>query len=104
MKEALSAKKNTKTHVKMTHQEYDELVESILDMGYIVRDWYPDKNYVLELAEDPVSHLEFMIWILKSNPDRKLTEEQKKVKKSLVKPFYRYGSTDEHTKQHYEGC
>jgi hypothetical protein len=67
----------------MTHQEYDELVNSIVEMGYIDRTWYPEEKDVLELAEDPVGQLEFTLWILYSDPERKLTEEQKKVEKSL---------------------
>ncbi|SEA69695.1 hypothetical protein SAMN05216349_12333 [Oribacterium sp. KHPX15] len=83
MKETLSAKKHTKTQIKMTHQEYDELVNSIVEMGYIDRTWYPEEKDVLELAEDPVGQLEFTLWILYSDPERKLTEEQKTVEKSL---------------------
>lgn len=83
MKETLSAKKHTKTQIKMTHQEYDELVNSIVEMGYVDRTWYPDEKDISRLAEDPVGHLEFFLWVLKSDPDRKLTEEEKKVQKSL---------------------
>ena len=59
-------KKNPKTqHVEMTHQEYEDLVKSIIDMGY-VRDWYPIEEYVLELAEDPVEHLEFILCVFRT--------------------------------------
>ncbi len=85
MKDTVSQRKNTKTQIKLTHQAYDELINNILEMGYVRRKWYPDEKDVLELAEDPVGQLEFILWVLKSNPEQKLTEEQRKVEKSLEK-------------------
>ncbi len=52
MNKLSNPKETPKKHVEMTHQEYEDLVKSIIDMGY-VRDWYPSEEYVLELAEDP---------------------------------------------------
>ncbi len=85
MKDTVSQRKNIKTQIKLTHQAYDEIINFNHDMGYVRRAWYPDEKDVLRLAEDPVGQLDFILWILKSNPEQKLTEEQKKVKKSLEK-------------------
>ncbi len=83
MKEKVSNEKKIKTQIKMTHQEYDDLINSILEIGYVRRKWYPTEENVEELSQDPVEQLEFMLWILKSNPYQRLTEEQKKVEESL---------------------
>ena len=85
MNKLSNQKENPKKQVEMTHQEYDELVNSIIEMGYLNENWYPDEKDVLKLAEDPVDNLEFALWILNCSSEQKLTEEQKKIEKSIKK-------------------
>ena len=78
-------KKYPKTHVEMTHQEYKDFVKSIIDMGYVDRDWYPTEKDLLKLPLDPLQKLEFILWVLTCSKDQNLTEEEKNVEKLLKK-------------------
>ena len=61
---------------KITSEKFDAMLERIINNGYSLSTWYPAMKEALELAEQPVDNYEFIIWILESNPNRELTEEQ----------------------------
>lgn len=64
---------------KISHDKFHAMMERIVDNGHPLTEWYPDWDEAMELVKDPVGNYEFIIWILESNPDRVLTEEQTEV-------------------------
>ncbi|MCR5452310.1 MAG: hypothetical protein K6F00_06745 [Lachnospiraceae bacterium] len=80
----------------ITRKMYEEKLNYINEIGYFCCDWYPTMKDVDELAKDPEGNFDYILWVLKSNPDRKLTREQKKVEESLKKilrPYVNFSLT-----------
>lgn len=59
------------------------MLERLINMDYKISDWYPSMDDALELTENPVENYEFLLWILESNPEKKLTDEQKEIRQIL---------------------
>ena len=85
MNKLSNPKETPKKQVEMTHKEYEDLVKSIIDMGYVDREWYPTEMDLLKYPLDPVENLEFILWVLTCSKDQNLTEEEKNVEKLLKK-------------------
>ena len=85
MNKLFNQKENSKKQVEMTYQDYEDLVNSIIDMGYVNREWYPTEMDLLKYPLDPVEDLEFILWGLTCSKDQNLTEEEKNVEKLLKK-------------------
>ena len=68
---------------RISHEKFHAMLERIVDNGHPLAEWYPDWDEAMELVKDPVENYEFIIWILESNPDRVLTEEQEEVETLL---------------------
>lgn len=74
---------DTGKKIYITHKEFDDLLEEHNHMGYIRRKWYPTMENVNELAQNPQGHFEFILWILESNPEQKLSPEEREVETAL---------------------
>lgn len=68
---------------KISPEKFDAMLERITNNGHPLDGWYPTMAQAEEIVQDPINLYEFMIWILESNPDRELTEEQQSVEKFL---------------------
>lgn len=68
---------------KISPEKFDAMLERIMKNGHPLENWYPNMEQAEEIAQEPVKNYEFLIWILESNPDRELTEEQQLVEKFL---------------------
>lgn len=67
---------------KISHAKWDAMLERITHTDYPISGWFPTMNDALELTVSPervVKNYEFIMWILESDPDMKLTEEQKEI-------------------------
>ena len=74
---------DTAKKIYITNREFDELLEKQKNMGYVRRKWYPNMENVNELAQDPQGHFEFILWILESNQEQKLSPEEREVETAL---------------------
>lgn len=68
---------------EISPEKFDALLERIMNNGHPLDDWYPNMAQAEEIVQDPINHYEFIVWILESNPDRELTEDQQSVEKFL---------------------
>ena len=68
---------------KISHEKFESMLDRILNNDYPLEDWYPTMKDAVEMSADPVRYYEFILWILESNQDMKLNEEQKEVEKYL---------------------
>lgn len=68
---------------KISPEKFDAMLERIMNNGHPLDGWYPSMVQAEEIVQDLINHYEFIIWILESNPDRGLTEEQQSVEKFL---------------------
>lgn len=68
---------------KITPEKFDAMLERLMDNGHPLEGWYPTMEEALEIVQESIKRYEFIVWILESNPDRELTEEQQKVEKFL---------------------
>lgn len=68
---------------RISHEKFNAMLERIVDNGHPLTEWFPDWEEAVKIAKDPIANYEFMLWILESNPDRVLTEEQKDVEQLL---------------------
>lgn len=64
---------------KIPSEKFDSMLERIIKNGHPLDNWYPNMDQAEEIVQEPVKNYEFLIWILESNPDRGLTEDQKLV-------------------------
>ena len=75
---------------KISSKKFAAMLERIINNGHPLEIWYPSMEDVKKIMAEPAKHYEFLIWILESNPNRKLTEEQKKVELLLQDFLKRY--------------
>lgn len=75
---------------KISPEKFDAMLERIMHNGHPLDGWYPNMAQAEEIVQDPINHYEFIIWILESNPDRELTEEQQSVEKFLQEKLKEY--------------
>lgn len=68
---------------KISHEKWDAMLDRITHNDHPITGWFPTMDDALELTLNPVEHYEFIIWILESNPNLELNEEQKEVYKVL---------------------
>lgn len=68
---------------KISPEKFDAMLERIMKNGHALENWYPNIAQAEEIVQEPVKHYEFLIWILESNSDRELTEEQQSVERFL---------------------
>lgn len=68
---------------KISPEKFDAMLERIMKNGHPLENWYPNMEQAESIGQEPVKNYEFLIWILESNPDRELTEEQQSVEKFL---------------------
>lgn len=66
------------------------MLERIINNGHPLNGWYPTMAEAEEIIQNPIKNYEFIIWILESNPDRELTEEQQSVEKYLQQKLKEY--------------
>lgn len=78
------------TKKKLTHKKFSAMLERIADNGHPIENWYPTMEDAEDIAKDPVENYEFILWIVESNPDRELTEEEKEVETYLQKILSEY--------------
>lgn len=64
---------------KISPEKFDAMLERIMKNGHPLESWYPNMDQAEEIVQEPVKNYEFLIWILESNPNRELTEEQQSV-------------------------
>jgi len=72
---------------RITPEKFDAMLERIMSNGKPIANWYPTMDDVAEISRNPVKYYEFLLWILESNPDQELTEDQIEVEKQLQKIF-----------------
>lgn len=75
---------------KITPEKYEAMLERITQNGHRITGWYPTMEEAKELASDPIANYEFILWILESNPERELLEEEKQVEVFLNKVQRQY--------------
>lgn len=68
---------------KISPEKFDAMLERIMNNGHPLDGWYPNMTQAEEIVENMIKNYEFIIWILESNPDRELTEDQQSVEKFL---------------------
>ena len=68
---------------RITPEKFDAMLERITGNGHKLTQWYPTLAQAQELAGDPVDNYEFILWILESNPDRELKEDEQEVEAYL---------------------
>ena len=67
----------------MSYDEYDLYEESAENCGYFLTDWYPSMESAQKMISQFTDNVLFIIWVLNSPLERKLTEKEKKVRSFL---------------------
>lgn len=70
-------------HLRITDEEFGCLLDRILSNGYRLEDWYPTMENAEELTANMRENYQFIVWILESNDEMELNEEQVKVEQFL---------------------
>lgn len=68
--------------VTMSYDEYDLYEDSAENCGYLLTDWYPSMESAQKMISQFTDNVLFIIWVLNSPLERKLTEKEKKVRTS----------------------
>lgn len=71
------------TKKRISHEKWSAMLDRIMDNGHPLLGWYPTMEDAKYLAKDPVDNYEFILWILYSNDNRELTEEEQEVEDCL---------------------
>ena len=70
--------------LKMTYDEYDETEDRLLDLDYAADGWWPTKEDLKnKLKLNNKSDVEFLMWILATNPEPDYPDE--KESRKLIK-------------------
>ncbi|MSS36492.1 hypothetical protein [Clostridium porci] len=64
---------------RISSEKFDAMLERIMDNGHPISGWFPTMEDAKIIIANPIENYEFMIWILESNPNLTLTEEQEAV-------------------------
>ena len=64
---------------KISSDKFDAMLERIIHNGHPISGWFPTIEDAKKIIEKPIENYEFIIWILESNPNLTLTEEQEAV-------------------------
>ena len=62
---------------RISSDKFDAMLERIINNGHPISGWFPTMEDARKIIEQPIENYEFILWILESNPDLTLTEEQK---------------------------
>ena len=62
---------------RISSDKFDAMLERIINNGHPISGWFPTMEDARKIIDQPIENYEFILWILESNPDLTLTEEQK---------------------------
>lgn len=74
---------NKITTLKISHEKWSAMLDRISNNGHPLVGWYPTMEDAKEISEDPVDNYEFIIWILYSNDNIELKDDELKVESYL---------------------
>ncbi len=81
---------------KISSDKFDAMLERIINNGHPISGWFPTMEDAKKIIEQPIENYEFILWILESNPDLTLTEEQEAAYNLLQETLARCTQITEH--------
>lgn len=78
-----AAKSKRGTKLRISSEHLDVMMDRIIHNGCPIANWYPSMEFAKWAAKEPVKNYEFFIWVLYSNEEMELNNEQKNVETYL---------------------
>lgn len=76
--------------LKISHKNFDAMLDRIVHNGYPINKWFPSIEEAKEIVQNPKGNYEFMLWIVESNPDIELSDEQMEAERYIQKALQDY--------------